>query len=242
MIKDENYVQVSGWMTKLGIKGNSLIAFACIYGFSQDGESEFTGSAQYIADWCGISRTAAFDVLSSLVKKGFIVRHDVVRNDVRFCNYRANFEGIKKLDIPGQETCVGSGQETCHHILSSYPSDNTSSSEKKPRQKQKPVFVPPTEIEVQEYVKEKALAINPKSFYDYYSELDWHDKEGNQVKSWKGKAVSWHTREVKSGNSKPFYHSAPKPETRLCPHCHVPLRGSACPQCYANFDMNGKEI
>jgi hypothetical protein len=31
-------------------------------------------------------------------------------------------------------------------------------------------------------------------------------------------------------------------ETRLCPHCHVPLRGSACPQCYANFDMNGKEI
>jgi predicted phage replisome organizer len=33
-----------------------------------------------------------------------------------------------------------------------------------------------------------------------------------------------------------------KTDVRLCPHCHVPLRGSACPQCYANFDMNGKEI
>jgi hypothetical protein len=114
--------------------------------------------------------------------------------------------------------------------------------EKKPRQKQKPIFVPPTETEVQEYVKEKALAINPKSFYDYYSDLDWHDKEGKKVQNWKGKALSWQRREVKSGNSKPFYHSAPKPETRLCPHCHIPLKGSACPQCYANFDMKGKEI
>ena len=38
------------------------------------------------------------------------------------------------------------------------------------------------------------------------------------------------------------YKPVQKTEARLCPHCHIPLKGSACPQCYANFDMNGKEM
>ena len=45
MIKDENYFVVHGWMrTKLNLKGNHLTIYALIYGFSQDGESEFRGT------------------------------------------------------------------------------------------------------------------------------------------------------------------------------------------------------
>lgn len=119
MIKDENYVSIQGWMRKLGIKGNALIAFACIYGFSQDGESEFTGSAQYIADWCGISRNAAFDVLKSLVEKELITKTEIVKSGVKLCNYKQNREGTKKLVRGYQETCAVGTQETCAHTISS---------------------------------------------------------------------------------------------------------------------------
>ena len=40
-IKRSNFVIIQGWMiTDLKLKGNQLMIFAAIYGFSQDGESE----------------------------------------------------------------------------------------------------------------------------------------------------------------------------------------------------------
>lgn len=143
MIKDENFISIQGWMLKLGIKGNALIAFACIYGFSQDGKSEFRGSAQYIADWCGISRTAAFSVLKSLVDKNLIIKNEIIDNGVKLCNYRHNINGgketcqdIKKLDRGGQETYTGGSQETCHHTIYSYDKDTIVASHKPKKQKQ----------------------------------------------------------------------------------------------------------
>ena len=48
-MKNENYIVIQGWMrNELNLKGNELIVYALIYGFSQDEESEFTGSVAYI--------------------------------------------------------------------------------------------------------------------------------------------------------------------------------------------------
>ena len=56
-VKDESYLHFQGWMrTRLGLKGNELVIYAVIYGFSQDGSSWFSGSAGYLADWAGITR------------------------------------------------------------------------------------------------------------------------------------------------------------------------------------------
>ena len=50
MIKNENYITIQGWMiNELGLKGNSLIIYANIYGFSQNNDCEFIGSANYLA-------------------------------------------------------------------------------------------------------------------------------------------------------------------------------------------------
>ena len=55
-VKEENFITIHGWMiTRLGLSGASLIIYAVIYGFSQDGESFFQGSRQYLADWCNCS-------------------------------------------------------------------------------------------------------------------------------------------------------------------------------------------
>lgn len=50
---------------ELGSRGSEPVAYAPICGFSQDGESRFTGSARYVADRCGTARGNAVDVLRS---------------------------------------------------------------------------------------------------------------------------------------------------------------------------------
>ena len=54
-MQTESYVVLRPFMVEeLGLKGSELVAYAPIHGFSQDGESRFTGSARYVADRCEI--------------------------------------------------------------------------------------------------------------------------------------------------------------------------------------------
>lgn len=66
--------------------------------------------------------------------------------------------------------------------------------------KEREIAVPSFE-EVQVYVKEKNLNVNPKAFYDYFSEGDWKDSKGNKVLNWKQKILTWNKFE-KSETSK----------------------------------------
>ena len=54
-------------------------------------------------------------------------------------------------------------------------------------------FIPPTLEEVEKYVLEKKLQVNAKSFYDYFTEGNWIDNKGNQVRSWKQKILTWNS-------------------------------------------------
>lgn len=72
-IKDTNFVTIQGWMrTKLNLKGNELLAYAAIYGFSQIAGAKFAGSRKYLAEWCGCSTATIDRTLISLVDKGLI--------------------------------------------------------------------------------------------------------------------------------------------------------------------------
>lgn len=75
-VNDNNFIAIQGWMrTKLNLKGNELLVYALIYGFSQDGESRFKGSRGYIADWCGCSLNTVDRTLNSLVGKGLLAKY-----------------------------------------------------------------------------------------------------------------------------------------------------------------------
>lgn len=75
-VKDNNFIAIQGWMrTKLNLKGNELLIYALIYGFSQDGNSRFKGSRKYIADWCGCSLDTVDRSLGSLINKGFLAKY-----------------------------------------------------------------------------------------------------------------------------------------------------------------------
>ena len=84
MVKPDNYILVYGWMvTELGLKGNELFLYAIIYGFSQDGETEFSGSLRYMQEWLGVnSKATVQNTLEKLMARGLIKKRTVVEKGV----------------------------------------------------------------------------------------------------------------------------------------------------------------
>lgn len=88
-IKDKNFVTIQGWMvTDLGLKGNELLIYAIIYGFTQEENQWFIGSRQYLSDWTGATRQTVSNYLKSLVEKNYIEKKERFVNGVKFCDYR----------------------------------------------------------------------------------------------------------------------------------------------------------
>ena len=73
--KKQSYIVVLDWMVeKYHLKGNELLAYALIYGFSQDEESEYKGSYSYICKWLSIDRATAIRILNRLESKGLLTK------------------------------------------------------------------------------------------------------------------------------------------------------------------------
>lgn len=73
--KKQSYIVVLDWMVeKYHLKGNELLAYALIYGFSQDEESEYKGSYTYICKWLSIDRATAIRILNKLESKGLLTK------------------------------------------------------------------------------------------------------------------------------------------------------------------------
>ena len=98
MINDGNYITIQGWMrTELNLSGNELIVYAIIYGFSQNNQGEFTGSAQYLADWVGCTRRTIMSILNKLVEDGTISKTEtVLNNNEKRVSYQAE-RGCEKI-------------------------------------------------------------------------------------------------------------------------------------------------
>ena len=94
----DGFVLLARWMrTDLDLKDKHLIVFGLIYGFSQDGESEFYGSLSYIADWVGANPSTIRRVLKELTASGLIRRREQIVNGVMFVRYSADLEKIAEI-------------------------------------------------------------------------------------------------------------------------------------------------
>ena len=82
------YFTIVQEMREMGLKGNELIVFAVINGFSQNGNGSFHGSLAALQEMCGISsRHTIIDILKSLVDKGLINKTEVTLNGVKNISY-----------------------------------------------------------------------------------------------------------------------------------------------------------
>ena len=101
------YFTILQEMREMGLKGNELIVFAVINGFSQNGNRSFHGSLAALQEMCGIaSRQTITDILKSLVDKGFINKTEVTLNGVKNISYSVcpkNGYGVQKMDMGVQK-------------------------------------------------------------------------------------------------------------------------------------------
>ena len=98
VVKDKNYFSVFGWMiNRLQLKGNELIIYAIIYGFSQTENQRYTGSRRYLAEFAGCSVRTVDCCLSKLVDMGLILKQEHIKNNVKFCEYIVNHEAAENF-------------------------------------------------------------------------------------------------------------------------------------------------
>lgn len=112
-IRPENYITVQGFMvTELKLKGTELLLFALLYGFTQDGETEFNGSLRYMCEWTNSSKPTVTAALKSLIEKGYIIKRQEITNGVMFNHYKISLGVVKKLYWGSKETLLGGGKKT----------------------------------------------------------------------------------------------------------------------------------
>lgn len=116
-IDRDNHLVVHGWMiTDLKLKGIKLIVYACIYGFTQTFDQEFTGNLQYLMDWTGGSKQGIANALKSLIEDGFVDK-ETSETDKRKVKFRSRnlteIRSRKLTEIENQSRKLTEiGQET----------------------------------------------------------------------------------------------------------------------------------
>lgn len=102
MVTGANWYTVCGWMIMpkelggLELRGIELHIFAVIYGFSQTKNTTYTGSLQYLAEWCQSTTRHVIRCLQSLQDKQLIFKDVCIGNNVRVCTYRANMNEVQR--------------------------------------------------------------------------------------------------------------------------------------------------
>ena len=111
-----------------------------------------------------------------------------------------NWNIWQKIDRPGKSKILDYDEVTMQRLFdecSSKPrrgvplnikEDNIKENR---RNKQEKKFIPPSLDDIKKYIQEKNLSVNPQSFYDYFTEGDWIDSNGKQVRNWKQKLLTW---------------------------------------------------
>lgn len=125
MVNAKSFITIQAFMVNdLHLKGNELLIYAIIWGFSQDGESEFTGSLQYLADWCNTSKQTVISALQSLCEKQLILKNVEVKNNIRLCTYKTSMV-FKNLEQGIQNSLMGYSKKFNGGIQNSLPNNIT---------------------------------------------------------------------------------------------------------------------
>ena len=180
-------------MLTLDLDLTETMVYAIIFGFSQDGESAFTGSQAYLAKKCKCSRHKVITSLSKLVERGLVAKTDRTINGIKFCEYRVS---------PMGTGCTPEVQGGCtpevHNNIDNINIDNTLSIKAAPK------FKKPSVEEVRAYCMERGNSVDAQAFVDFYESKGW--KVGNAaMKDWRACVRTWESREK---------HSSPHPSSR----------------------------
>jgi hypothetical protein len=207
-VKSENYLVIQGFMINdLNLKGNELLVYAIIYGFSQEEGQVFSGSLQYLADWTSSTKQGVMKNLKSLVEKGYIVKNDKFINGVKFCEYYATqFNRVYNSVEQGIQLSLMGGikHSLPNNIDLNNIDNNINNNIENSTSINSSKFKKPTLEEVKNYCLERNNNVDAENFIDFYESNGW--KVGNnKMKDWKASVRTWERRNNKStGTRKPI--------------------------------------
>lgn len=96
--KIDNYITVPGFaIVELGLSGNELLCYSLIYGFTQDNETEFRGSLNYVASALNVTKQNAKKIIDRLIYRGLIEKREIFFSGVKFCHYVAKRNGVAEI-------------------------------------------------------------------------------------------------------------------------------------------------
>jgi len=122
-MNDTGYINIQGWMiNRLKLKGNELILYALIYGFSQDGKTRYHGSTRYTMRALGIvSNNTVMSLFKRLIEKGFIICCEDKQNGNK---YYVDMGVVQKVHHGGAETAPQGGAESAPNIYNTNNNTN----------------------------------------------------------------------------------------------------------------------
>ena len=173
MLNRDSYIHISAFMvTELGLKGNELLVYAIIYGFSQDGESEYIGGISYLCEWLGASKPTVINALKSLTAKGLIVKFE---NNVS--RRKNSYKAIQPLTEKGDTGENSSAKENEKKDIEENFStrENTSAKETDKRGKE----ILPNKVKKFNLIGKKTLPDEVKKFNPEGKEILPNNKNNN---------------------------------------------------------------
>ena len=177
------WIPIEIWKDK-NLSWNEKLLYLEIDSFTSNEKDCFI-SDEYIANFLGINTTNANKTLSSLIKKGYVVK---TRFDGRHRFIKA------ALSIPTTLNCCKQQPSHAHdsNIISNNNEENniTNTITINEREKKSKRFIKPTIQEIQAHILEKGYTFDAEAFYAFYESNGW--KVGkNPMKNWKAACTTW---------------------------------------------------
>lgn len=179
----KGYTNIPDWMLSLDLDVYETIILAVIFGFSQDGESTFSGSQNYLARKAKCTRRKVTMALPRLVSKGYIIKIDKEVRGIKLCEYKVSpmFTGCE---------CHSQGGCECgaHNNIDKDNIDISLSIKSSPK------FQKPSLDEIRDYCLSRSNSVDPEQFYNFYESKGWMVGK-TPMKDWKASVRTWEKRE-----------------------------------------------
>lgn len=227
--KIENYITVPGFaIVELGLSGNELLCYSLIYGFTQDDETEFRGSLNYVASALNVTKQNAKKIIDRLIERGLIEKREIYFSGVKFCHYVAKRYGVAE-SATGRyqnnnggvaEIATGGIAETAtHNNKIDISNDNIEDTADGGLFPADPSFVPVTVTRPRRTSESLCLFENSRYYdfdtfaaqftapefadvdmvYYYHAVADWSAQKGKKMKDWIATARNFIRGDIENG-------------------------------------------
>ena len=102
-MKKNDYILIQAQMiSDLHLKGNELLVFALIHGYTKGGSNTCRASLNYIANWIQTGKSAVIKAINNLEEAGYVNRHEYLEGRVKCVEYTTNYEELLARAAQGE--------------------------------------------------------------------------------------------------------------------------------------------